>query len=178
MDDVARKQILQLLEGAIEAIKNEDAFMLKQISTEHINQLPIFQDEDYLSISVAIYALSKILERSDSKKDIIARLSLALSALEKNDESKYRKTVQGLVSSIRANDAKFKRYIFSIIENVSVRKGIDLYAKGLSLGHVASILGVSRWELLRTVGRTTISENSLELIPTEQRLDLARRIFL
>ena len=81
MDDVARKQILQLLEGAIEAIKNEDAFMLKQISTEHINQLPIFQDEDYLSISVAIYALSKILERSDSQKDIIASLSLSLSSL-------------------------------------------------------------------------------------------------
>ena len=177
MDETVRNDILRLLKESLDAIAKGDSFRLKELSNSNIHNASIFQDEDSLSIGVVVYAISKVIERRYDRKDIVACLRSASDALLSGDYSGYRAVIRSLIKSIRVEDARLKKFVSSVIEQAQVKKGSALYEHGLSIGRVASILGISKWELTNYVGKTRIAEQSSERVSTEKRLALARRLF-
>ncbi|MAG15527.1 hypothetical protein CMO88_00540 [Candidatus Woesearchaeota archaeon] len=177
MNETVRSNIIKLLNGSLDAIKKSDSFQLKELSNGNIHNASIFQDEDSLSISVAIYALSKVIERTQRKKAIVSHLQSALKALHSGNNAKYRAIIRSLLNAIKVEDYKLKRFVSNVIEQAQVKKGCAICEHGISIGRTANILGISQWELTRYLGKTHIAEQSSERVPTEQRLALARRIF-
>jgi len=177
MNEVVRSNIIRLLNDCIAAINKGDSFKLKELSNNNIHNASIFQDEDSLSIGVVIYALSKVIDHMYKKKLVVDSLRSASDALSSGNDSKYREVIRGLIKSIRIEDFRLKRFVSSVIEQAQVKKGFVLYEHGISIGRVASILGISRWELTQYLGKTHASEQSSENIPTEQRLALAKGLF-
>jgi hypothetical protein len=178
MNDIVRKNIIRLLNDCVAAINKGDSFRLKELSNSNIHNASIFQDEDSLSIGVVIYALSKVIEHRYDKKAITANLKSASASLSSGNDENYRTVIRNLIKTIQVEDFRLKKFVSSVIEQAQVKKGSVLYEHGLSIGRVASILGISKWELLNYVGKTRIAEQSSELVPTEKRLVLARRLFL
>ncbi len=177
MDGTVRANIARLLKESLDAIKKGDSFLLKKLSNGNIHNASIFQDEDSLGISVVIYALSKVIERTAARQAIVSRLQKALDAVSSGKDAAYRSEISQLVRAIRLEDSRLKKFVCSVMEQAQVKKGSAIYEHGISIGRVAEILGISKWELMQYLGKTRISEHSSELIPTEKRLELARRVF-
>jgi len=177
MDENVRSNIATLLQQSISAISKNDSFRLKQLSDSNIKSALVFQDEDTLSITVVIYALSKLIERTTKKRIIISYLQKAANALHSNNDGKYRSQIRALINAIRVEDSRLRKFLSNVIEQAQVKKGCALCDNGLSIEKAASILKVSRWDLMQYLGKTQVYEQSSELIPTEKRLALARSVF-
>lgn len=177
MDNAVRGNMIRLLKESIDAIRKGDSFMLKELSNGNIHNASIFQDEDSLSISVVIYALSKVIERTASTQGVVSRLQKALEAISSGKDAAYRSEITQLIREIRLEDSRLKKFVCNVIEQAQMKKGYAIHEHGISVGRVASILGISKWELLQYLGKTNASEQSHERIPTEERLELARRMF-
>ncbi len=177
MDGTVRGNILKLLKDSLDAINEGDSFMLKELSNGNIHNASIFQDEDSLSISVVIYALSKVIDHTDSRQAIASQLQKAIEALSSGKDTAYRSQIRQIIRSIRLEDSRLKKFVFSVMEQAQVKKGSAIYEHGISIGRVAEMLGVSKWELMQYLGKTQAPEQSSERIPTEKRLELARRVF-
>lgn len=177
MDEEVRSNTIRLLRGCISAISKGDSFLLKELSNGNIHSASIFQDEDSLSLGVVIYALSKMIDKSQKRKTIVGKLRKALDAVISRDYNSYTLLMRELVEIIRAEDDRLKRFVSNVIEQAEVKKGSVLYEHGISIGRVAGILGISKWELMDYIGKTHFSEQSYETVPTEKRLALARMIF-
>ncbi len=178
MEAILRGNIMRLLKESLDAIRNGDSFRLKELSNGNIHNASIFQNEDSLSIGVVIYALSKIIDRTENKHAISSAILNALEALTAGKDDAYRSEISRLISAIRLEDSRLKKFIFNVIEQAQVKKGSAIHEHGISVGRVASIIGISRWELMQYLGKTRAPEISLERIPTEKRLELARKVFL
>lgn len=177
MEQAVKTSTARLLNQSIAAIRKGDAFRLKELSSTNVHSAAVFQDEDSLSISVVVYALSKIIEHAGRKGSIIAQLERALSFLKSGRDEKYRATISSLVRTIEAEDYRLKRFAATVIEQAQVKKGCALCEHGISLGRVSNLFGISRWELMRYLGKTRAAEVSSENIPTEDRLKFARGLF-
>ncbi len=177
MDGTVRSNIVRLLKDTLDAIKEGDSFMLKKLSNGNIHNASIFQDEDSLSISVVIYALSKVIEHTDRRQMIASQLQKALEALSSGKDAAYRSGILQVIRTIRLEDSRLKKFVFSVIEQAQVKKGSAIHEHGISIGRVAEMLGISKWELMQYLGKTNVSEQSNERIPTERRLELARKVF-
>ena len=79
---------------------------------------------------------------------------------------------------INGIDSKLRFYIEEVINQSEIKKAGSIYAHGISIGRAAEILGVSQWDLLRYIGKTTLSEVSGEIISVRDRLKFARGLFL
>jgi AraC-like DNA-binding protein len=177
MESIIRANIIKLLKSALDAIKSDDSFKLKRLSNDNISNASIFQDEDSLSISVILYAISKLIEHTNKKKAVIAHFQGALHALSAGKDAKYREIIKRLIKAIKIEDFRLKRFVSNVIEQAQVKKGCVLCENGLSIEQAASVLNVSRWELMQYLGKTHVNEQSKENISTEKRLALARRLF-
>lgn len=177
MNPGAREGIAKLLSQAISAIRKNDSFTLKGLSSNNIQSAFVFQDEDSLTVSVVMYALSKIVDRTSRKAEIVSWLERASGALASGNEERYRYFIRQLIKAIEVEDSRLKKFVFSVIEQAQVKKGCALCEHGLSIGRVAKLLGISRWELSQYLGKTHTGEQSSENVPTEKRLELARGIF-
>ncbi len=177
MDNAVRGNMVRLLKGSLDAIRKGDSFMLKELSNGNIHNASIFQDEDSLSISVVIYALSKMIERTENTRGIVSRLQKAFEAISSGNDAAYRSEISRLIKDIRLEDSRLKKFVSNVIEQAQMKKGYAIHEHGISVGRVAAMLGISKWELMQYLGKTRIPEQSSERIPTEKRLELARRMF-
>lgn len=177
MESIIRANIIKLLKSSLAAIRSDDSFKLKRLSNDNIRNAAIFQDEDSLSISVVLYAISKLIEHTSKKKAILVQFQDALKALSASKDSKYREIIKNLIKTVKIEDFRLKRFVSNVIEQAQVKKGCVLCENGLSIEQAASVLNVSRWELMQYLGKTHVNEQSKEHIPTEKRLALARRLF-
>jgi len=177
MNETVRANIIRLLQDSLAAIRKNDSFKLKELSSTNVHSASIFQDEDSLSISVAIYALSKVIERTSRKKAIVSHLETALKAARSSNQEKYRSIIKSLLNTIEVEDYRLKKFVSSVIEQAQVKKGCAICEHGISIGRTANILGLTQWELMGYLGKTHAAEQSSEMVPTEKRLALARRIF-
>ena len=63
-----KKNIIEIFDNSIKAIKKGDYLILKELSNKTIHSASIYQDQDCIAIAVVIYSLSKIFERSKYNK--------------------------------------------------------------------------------------------------------------
>lgn len=182
MNEVVKKDILQVLSDAIDILKIEeerDVADLRELSNHTVHNASIFQDEDSTSIAILIYSLSKVIERKEGKlnyNSILALLRNAKKNLEQNKTDSYRNTIGKLFRFISTIDNKLKLYIEEVINQAQIKKGGKLYEHGISLGRAADILGISQWELMFYIGKTRLTDIAGG-VGTKERLNYARSLF-
>ena len=172
--------LLSRLVGILKDKENSDVFEIKELSNHVIHNASIFQDEDSISVAILVYSLSKIIERKGKKIDygiIIRKISACIESLKVNDDMDFRKSLQDMFNFIRKIDEKLNLYIHEIINHARIKKGCKLCEHGISIARSSEVLGLSQWELMQYLGKTTISDKSQEPISAIKRLKVARGLF-
>lgn len=172
-----KKDILSILKKSKDILRKKDSFMLRELSNHTIHNASIFQDEESISIAVIMYSLSKIIERG--KLDIRKTLSMINSAkryLEKEDFVNYKHTIKHMLKFISRIDSKLKLYIEEVVKQAQIKKGSKLYDHGISIGQAAELLGISQWELMNYVGKTSIVDR-FPSPDVEKKLEIVKELF-
>jgi len=186
MQKEVKEDIIKILRKAIPTIRKEDVYALKDLSNNTVHDASIFQDKDSILVAIIIYALSKIIARSqgrtdewdEAKDEIIKEIERMHTFLQEDKSDEYKSKVKKLLSVMGKLDKDLHLYIEDIFEKARIIKGAKLYEHGISLGRVADFLGISQWELMSYVGKTQIVDRYVEeVIPVNIRLDHAKKIF-
>jgi hypothetical protein len=181
LNKTAKKDLIQDLKRAQRFINREDSQALKILSDETIRTASVRQDPESISLAVAIYAISKLLDRwgyeTEYADEIRNLLGMCQFELEEDNHAGYDETLKKLFEFISSIDKKFKEYIEKVIEKAEIKKGSKLYDQGISMGRAAELLGIGQWELMSYVGKTVISDETTEKMGAKQRLELARSFF-
>ena len=183
MHDQIKKDIISVLSDLVEILKEKedsDIIEIKSLSNHVIHNASVFQDEDSISVAILIYSLSKIMERNEKELDygkILGMLNSAAASLKNNNDILFRKSIKQLFSFIRAMDSKLKLYINEVINQAQIKKGCKLCEHGISVARASEVLGISRWELMHYMGKTTLIEQFSEPVNISQRLKFARSMF-
>ena len=183
MQDIIKKDALAVLKELVEILKakeESDIVQIKELSNHIIHNASIFQDEDSISIAVLAYSLSKIIERKQRDLDynkVLSMLNLCISNLKNNDEDAFRKSIKNIFNFIRTTDEKLKIYIHEVINQAQIKKGCKLCEHGISIARASEVLGISQWELMHYVGKTTMTDKFSEPVNASKRLKMARGLF-
>ena len=181
MIDIVKRDIISVLFellGILQSKGAADIAMVRKISNHTIHNASVFQDEDSVSIAILIYSFSKIMERNVLDYGKIS--SMARSALEQikaNNEYGYRKEIASIFKYIRTLDNKLRLYIYEVINQAQIKKGCKLCEHGISVARAAEILGISQWELMHYLGKTTFIDKISEPVSVYSRMRIARGIF-
>lgn len=177
MDEIVRVDILKVLDSSTKMIERLDIVGLKELSNHTIHNASIFQDQDSVTIAVIMYTLAKIFERESLvDKTVIPIINNSKKALFDNKIEEYRLNLKKLYEIIKEKDSKNKMYIQEVIDQAGVKKSSKIYEHGVSMTQAASILGISQWELMEYIGKTSIPE-TFERLNLKQRISIARKIF-
>ena len=183
MQDIIKRDILAVLEelaGILKVREESDVMEIKELSNHVIHNASVFQDEDSISIAVLAYSLSKIIERKQRDLDynkVLSMLNLCISNLKNNDEDAFRKSIKNIFNFIRTTDEKLKIYIHEVINQAQIKKGCKLCEHGISIARASEVLGISQWELMHYVGKTTMTDQFSEPVNASKRLKMARSLF-
>ena len=183
MHEIIKKDITAVLSDLIEILKvkeDRDIFQIKSLSNHVIHNASVFQDEDSISVAILIYSLSKIMERKEKELDygkILSMLDSAAASLKNNNDAAFRMSIKQLFSFVRIMDSKLKLYINEVINQAQIKKGCKLCEHGISVARASEVLGISRWELMHYLGKTTLIDQFSEPINISQRLKFARSMF-
>jgi len=177
---------IQVLESTKEALLNEDAVSLRNLSNQTIHSATVIQDAGSLTIAVLVYSMSKIIERRDSTKvknwsDFVKRfnsfLDLAIKALKDNKQDKYESYLIMARNALISISVNLKPYIQEVFRKASINKASKLYEHGLSLGKTADLLGVTQWELADYTGQRDHDENVFNTFDVKKRAKMALEFF-
>ena len=182
-----RSHIIHVLGEAHEALKNNDAVALKELSNQTIHCASCIQDSGSITIAVLNYALSKIIERGQQNTiknwaAFVKRFSIYLDSashsLEDNNQEKYEEFIKKARASLEGVAINLKPYIQEVIRNASINKASKLYEHGISLGQTASLLGITQWELSDYAGsRVETSSGMSRNINVKKRAQMALEFF-
>ncbi|MFC1691805.1 hypothetical protein ACFL0W_06525 [Nanoarchaeota archaeon] len=175
------KDLLAALNQVIEILGKKDFFLLKDLSNHTIHNASVFQDEDSLSIAILIYALSKILIRTEEQKKLVKKIIKSLQDsegfLRKNDFKAYRENIQSIFSIISKEDSRLKLFIQQVVNQAQINKGGKLHEHGISIARASQMLGLSRWELMSYIGKTSYGEVEEDIQNVKNRMNFARSLF-
>ena len=176
-----------LLEKIKSSLNNKDSLKLKELSDHKIHSASSNQDPGSITLTIIVYALSKLLERGDYKKiknwpvfvkKFNALLDLAILALNQNKKTKYQDYIQKARKLLESHSVNLKPYIQDVLKKASINKGSKVYEHGISLEQTAKILGVSQWELSDYIGQRDHAEvKHNKTIDTKQRARMALELF-
>lgn len=176
--DELKEDFISVLKDSLKALKRKDISLLKELSNHTIHDAGMFQDKESISLAIAIYAISKIIER---EKKIDPRIELnmheSIRFIAGNDMEGFNKNMQKLFKIISEKDTKLKLYIDEVFRQARIKKGGKIYEHGISIGQASEILGISQWELMSYVGKTRISDYAAPKVSAQQRMAVAREIF-
>ena len=182
-----KEHVLEVLEQAKKAIRDEDVIKLKELSNQTIHSSAIEQDPDNIAVAVILYSLSKIIERvryreykewPKFQKTYEKSIENAIIALKRNDVEVYRDQISIIQESIEKLSGNLKKYVQEIFRKAQINKASRIYEHGISLEKTAKILGITLWELNSYVGNTGIADVNLAYtLDLKQRIKNAEDIF-
>jgi len=182
-----KSHIIHILEETHEALKNNDAIALKELSNQTVHCASCIQDSGSITIAVLDYALNKLLERGQQNNiknwpAFVKRFNLYLDsaahALEEDNQQKYEDFIKQARASLEGVAVNLKPYIQEVMRNASINKASKLYEHGISLGQTASLLGVTQWELSAYTGtRVETSSDMSRNINVKKRAQMALEFF-
>ena len=162
-----KADILTILDKVIEIMEvkeNSDVYEIKNLSNHTIHSASIFQDSYSIPVAVFIYSIYKMIERKalDDKEyaKIQEQLKYARLYLKDNRIHDYKKIIDNLFKIISAADKRFKIFFQEVIEKAKINKGSKLYEHGISMSRAAELMGLSTWELMSYIGKTTLEEQT------------------
>lgn len=183
MHDIIKKDIIAVLVELVDILKVKeegDISEIKKLSNHVIHNASVFQDEDSISIAILIYSLSKIIERKEKDLDygkLLNMLNSCISSLKNNEDENFRKSVKNIFNFIRTIDEKLRLYIHEVINQAQIKKGCKLCEHGISIARASEVLGISQWELMHYIGKTTLIDQFSEPVNVSYRLKIARSLF-
>lgn len=183
MHDIIKKDIMEVLNklvGILKVKEDSDIFEIKELSNHVIHNASIFQDEDSISVAVLIYSLSKIIERKQKELDynkIISMLNSCIANLKNGSDEGFSKSIKNIFNFIKTMDERLKLYIHEVINQAQIKKGCKLCEHGISIARASEVLGISQWELMHYVGKTTLIDQYSEPVNVSKRLKIARGLF-
>ena len=170
--------IISVLNNAIQAILKGELGALREESDHIIHCSAIFQRQESIQTAVVIYALAKILERGktvDAK--VMDAIRKAISFMQADNLRGFNTEIHALFDMINAVDNQLSNYMQHVVTEAQIKKGSKIYEHGISMGKTAEIFGLSQWELMKYIGKTRASEESVETIPIRQRMSFMRQLF-
>ncbi|MBI4141537.1 hypothetical protein HY484_01275 [Candidatus Woesearchaeota archaeon] len=180
MNPVVKKDILDVIDKVLKALKDNETAVIGELSNHVIHDASIFQDDDSVSFAILIYSLSKTIERcvecGVGFNKVSQLLKEASDVLKSDDDVAYRSRIHDVFAVIQSADSRLKLYVEEVINKAKVKKGSKLHEHGISIARTAEILGIGQWELMSYVGKTQISEAVLE-DGVKKRVMFARRLF-
>jgi hypothetical protein len=178
MNPIVKKDILNVLHEAIEIIKKDELFNLRELSDHVIHNASVFQDKDSITVAVTIYALSKLYRYSkDVDKFVLPHLANAVKYLESGDLNKYDSEIKCIIKDISEKDEKTKFYIQEVLEMAQIKKASRMFEHGISLGQVADALGISIWDITEYVGKTRIVDQFDNKSDIGSKMNFTRKLF-
>jgi len=182
-----KAHILNILKQVKKALIKKNYVKIKNLSNQVLHHASIHQRPDVISITVIIYALSKMIEREDYKKEknwekfysgYIQYIENAINELENGNIEGFRNEITLLRQSIQNLSGNLKNYINEVFRGAKINKASRLYEHGISMEKTAKILGVSLWELSEYAGKTGIGDVNLAVtLPLKQRIKYTEEIF-
>lgn len=176
-----KENILRILQETKNAIKNNDSFRLKELSDQTIHTASITQDPDNIAVAVAVYSLSKIIERkkyhefpgwNQFYKIITLAVDNSIESIKKNDDKKLKENLMSIQKAISKLSGDLKNYIQDVFRKAQINKASKIYEHGISMEQTANLLGVTLFELASYAGqKPEISE-----APLTKTLDVKSRI--
>ncbi len=177
MNKEVKKDILRILKDAQKDVLADDSLALKELSNHTIHNASIYQDEYSISTAVIVYALAKIVERTNRGTDFKLSKSLkkAHDYLLYDDLENFKKALKNITNQIAKVDKKVKLYLQEVIGKAEIKKAFKMHEHGLSVGRVCELLNISGWELVNYIGKTQM--NVPITTKVGRRLGYARKIF-
>ncbi|MBT4166086.1 hypothetical protein HOE04_03550 [archaeon] len=182
-----KEHVLKVLEEVKKALNEKDYLEIKILSDKIIHISSVHQDSDIISLSVIIYALSKILERRNYKEEknwakffkrFVNNIDDMILALKKNDFGVFHDEIEENRKLIQGLSGNLKGFIKDVFRRARVNKASRIYEHGISMEKTAKILGISLWELSEYAGKTGIGNVNLAVtVPIRQRIKFAEEIF-
>jgi hypothetical protein len=181
MEQTVKKDILTVLAGAIDALKQQNYQDLSALSNQVIHNAAIYQDEDSLAVAVLIYALGKVVQRFCEQGKVCPNLAPQLETMDgllaQDKVQEFRDALKSIIADIAKLDEKLHLYIEEVLEKARLKKGSKLHEHGLSIARAAEMLGISQWELMSYVGQTSIPDVHNMKEDARKRLKQARSLF-
>lgn len=137
--------------------------------------------KDFSEICVLIYGLRKLISKkhivnSDSwsnyEKEIIYNLTASLENYRKEDPSKFNNYIKKVILIIKKADQELGRYVSVVIDNGRVKLASTAYAYGLSASQAASLLSITKEQLMSYVGITKMPDEDKPFKSIFQRVHL------
>lgn len=179
--------VIDILEKAKRAIKEEDVVAMKDLSNRTVHSSSIYQDPDNINIAVILYSLSKIIERTRYRempgwdkfeKIYTDAIDKALVALKRKDVEVYREQIERVRAGVEKLSGHLKEYIEEVFRKAQINKASRLYEHGISQEVAAKILGISQWELSQYVGQTGIADVNITCtLDIKERIKTAKEMF-
>jgi len=182
-----RGHILNTLKEVKQALNRKNNVKIKQLSNHIVHHSSIHQDPDIISLAVIIYALSKLIERKDYRKqknwtnfyrNYIRGIDNLIKYLQKDDIQRFREEISKIRGSIKKLSGDLKVYMQDVFRRAQINKASRLYEHGISMEKTAKILGVTIWELSEYAGQTRIGDVNLGItVPIRTRIRYAEEMF-
>ncbi len=183
MDKKLIKDLLQVTQTVEKFVKENNISGIKNWSDHIIHSATIYQDKYSIKTAVLVYALSNILgddrfkikfkkEFNTFKKRVLTNLKKAIFYLEHKNIQGFETEMTDILRAIAKADAKFSEHLGIILRKAKIVKGSWMHHHGITMGRIAKLLGITKWELMRKVG--SMKEDIPENI---DRLKIAREFF-
>jgi hypothetical protein len=182
-----KENVLRILQEAKAAVRDNNSLRLKELSNQTIHTASIAQDPDNIAVAVAVYSLSKIVERKEYQtfagwKDFYKTINLAvdnsITAIKKNDDKKLTESLMLIQKSISRLSGKLKDYIQDVFRKAEINKASKIYEHGISMEKTASLLGITMFELASYAGQKPDGNISLSMtIDVKTRIKTAEDMF-
>ena len=178
--------IAELLEKTKTALLKKDFIKFKDLSNQTVHSACNYQDSASITISVLVYALSKLIEREDYNKvrnwDAFVKkfnsiFDLAIKAISDNNQNKYEEYIEMARKSLESQSINLKQYIQDVLKKAAINKGSKIYEHGLSLEHTAKLLGTTQWELSEYIGQKSLNPKQIQTIDIKKRAKMALEFF-
>jgi hypothetical protein len=175
-----KENVLRILQETKAAINNSDSVKLKELSNQTIHTASITQDPDNIAVAVAVYSLSKIVERKeyqtfagwkDFYKTILSSVENSIAAIKKDDDKKLTESLMLVQKAISKLSGKLKAYIQDVFRKAEINKASKIYEHGISMEKTASLLGITMFELASYAGQKPDGN-----APLSKTLDVKTRI--
>jgi hypothetical protein len=182
MHDIVKRDILAVLSKLKDILRfkdENDAVQIKELSNHTIHNASIFQDEHSVSIAVLIYSLSKVMERQShiNYSSLNSIIDSCIGSVRNDDHISFDKSIKEIFRLIRDLDHKFNAYVEEVINQGQVKKGCKLCEHGISVARSSELLGISQWELMNYMGKTTLTDQYQFSSNVKARLKFARSLF-
>ncbi|MBU3906735.1 MAG: hypothetical protein KKA64_00620 [Nanoarchaeota archaeon] len=175
------ENVLNILEGTKQAIKEDDVVKIKELSNMTIHTASTTQDPDNIAVAVIVYSLSKIIERKHYRgfngwgnfyRRYLSSIDNTIKSIKKEDKEGVRESLGEVRKAINSLSGDLRKYVQDVFKKASINKASKIYEHGISLEQTAKILGISVWDLSSYIGQ----KGEISDIPFGKTLDVKDRI--